>query len=594
MKSRKKWYIGLKPYDHDSGFIGINPEKKEVFGYLLERKTRIKHDSGLIFPLLSEIPQKSVISSGFSWHDFQLPLTNSMLEGETRKIIVSKKKTYFQKIKEIYNKKGILKIIRLFLDRFYVIFPRLLKTSGIKYSFDKILKKRPDLILDKFYDHHLCHAASAYYLYPFKSKKVCVVTLDGKGDGYFSKVFLVEDGIFKEISASIDKYSIGELYSDFTEVLGVVRNSDEGKVEALACYGKPNQKLLEILEKSYKITPDLKITMTAETPEWLKYPGSKKLMTHLMKWRKKIGDKSFSAVIQKFLEDIGVEYIKAIQNKLNINSFAFAGGIFANVKLNLKIIEDCKPKEIFITPPMGDDGTALGAAILSAIKNGEKVDWLINESMPYWGPQYTKNQVLDELKKDKWNNIIKYEDIRVKWYKNAAELISKGEIIAVFQGKMEFGPRALGNRSVLADPRKKETRDRINSTIKRRPWYQPFCPSVLEEERERLFEKSYSNKHMTCAFRMKKKFWEILPSAMHVDGTARPQFVSKEDNENYYNLIKEFKKIAGYGILVDTSFNLHGRAMVMTPAQAIQDFLDCGLDALYIEGFKVRRKSNEK
>ena len=170
-------------------------------------------------------------------------------------------------------------------------------------------------------------------------------------------------------------------------------------------------------------------------------------------------------------------------------------------------------------------------------------------------------------------------------------MIAKGNIIAIYQGSMEFGPRALGNRSILADPRDPKTRDKINSTVKRRPWFQPFCPSVLEEERERLFENSYKHKHMAIAFKMKKEFWNKLPSAMHIDGTARPQFVEEKDNSNYYRLLKKFKELTGYGIVVDTSFNLHGRTIVRTPEDALTDFIDCNIDALFIEGFFVKRKN---
>ena len=154
---------------------------------------------------------------------------------------------------------------------------------------------------------------------------------------------------------------------------------------------------------------------------------------------------------------------------------------------------------------------------------------------------------------------------------------------------MEFGPRALGNRSIVADPSREGIRQRINSTVKRRPNYQPFCPSILEEERLRLFKDSFSHKHMAIAFRMREEYIPDLPCAVHVDGTARPQFVEEEDNPSYYRYLKALKELTGYGVSLNTSFNLHGRTIVRTPHDAVVDFIDCNIDELYIEGFRVKR-----
>ena len=157
---------------------------------------------------------------------------------------------------------------------------------------------------------------------------------------------------------------------------------------------------------------------------------------------------------------------------------------------------------------------------------------------------------------------------------------------------MEFGPRALGNRSIIGDARSLKTKERINSVVKGRPNFQPFCPSILEEDREKLFEQSYKNKHMTCAFKMKKEFTTILPSAVHIDNTARPQFVEEKDNVNYYKILREIKKITGYGVVVNTSFNKHGRTMVTKPEDALNDFLDSKLDFICFQGIFVFKKNN--
>ena len=176
-----------------------------------------------------------------------------------------------------------------------------------------------------------------------------------------------------------------------------------------------------------------------------------------------------------------------------------------------------------------------------------------------------------------------------EWPKHAAKSVSEGKICALFHGKMEFGPRALGNRSIVGNPMIEDTRTIINSKVKMRPSYQPFCPSILEEERERLFSNSFSHKHMAIAFRMRDEFIKDLPCAVHIDGTARPQFVSEEDNPSYFAYLKALKEITGYGVSLNTSFNLHGRTIVRTPEDAIVDYIDCNIDELYIEGYRVMK-----
>jgi carbamoyltransferase len=235
---------------------------------------------------------------------------------------------------------------------------------------------------------------------------------------------------------------------------------------------------------------------------------------------------------------------------------------------------------------MADDGLAIGSAILTAINLGQDVSWLKDFSMPYFGDSYSRQQVKEAL--DGFDNIV-YEDLGYDWPKEAAKSVSKGKICALFHGRMEFGPRALGNRSIIANPMLEDTRKKINSNIKKRPSYQPFCPSILEDERERLFKDSFPHKHMAIAFRMRDEFIDDLPCAVHVDGTARPQFVEEKDNPQYYLYLKTLKKITGYGVSLNTSFNLHGRTIVRSPKDAVIDFIDCNLDELFIEGYRVKR-----
>jgi len=620
MENAKELIIGFKPSGHDSAVFIVDPNNKKVLGISMERITRIKHDSASILTQLGNtifehfnLDKDSKIYLAESFTDFTL---SSIISNILRYEIYKTFEIRYIKDFDKYFKKDTKERYLLLLKRNPVLFlklainqtlisklPKNMKKSFIKfYVGNKLKNKNIDYVE---YDHQLCHAASAYYFSPFdKNEKVVIVTMDGMGDrNCFSSVYLGENNKLKKITESyakkVDKnlsqnvttgrlwYSIGNLYGIFTHVLGFKINSDEGKTEALAAYAKnPKNEIYEDLMKCYTVNDKLQIIPNYERLK--KYFN----INYLNDLKNKMGEENFAGAIQKFLEDFMVEYIKKIIEKTGIKTFCFAGGVFANVIMNLRIWEDSGIERMYIFPAMGDDGTAAGAAVLRAIELGYDVSWLKDLEMPYWGPSYSKEDVEKELKKDKWKDKITYEYIGDKWPEMAAEMIAKGKIIAIYQGRMEFGPRALGNRSILADPRDPKTRDKINSTVKRRPWFQPFCPSVLEEERERLFEKSYKHKHMAIAFRMKKEYWDKLPSAMHIDGTARPQFVEKSDNPNYYRLIKRFKELTGYGIVVNTSFNLHGRTIVRTPEDAITDFIDCNIDAMFIEGFLVRRTKN--
>jgi len=237
---------------------------------------------------------------------------------------------------------------------------------------------------------------------------------------------------------------------------------------------------------------------------------------------------------------------------------------------------------------MGDNGTAQGACFLEAIENKQDLSWIggYKNGMPYYGPRVD----LDNLEKiiEKYNKKVRRLELPSNWHEHVAQRLVSGEIGAVVLGCMEYGPRALGARSIIAFP-SEDARDKINSTVKKRPPFQPFCPSILSEDREDIFEVSYNNKHMTFAFKVKDRHVKHIPSAMHIDKTARPQFVSIEDNKDYYQIIREVKKITGYGVIIDTSFNLHGRTIVRTVEDCIVDFIDCDLDFMILENFLIQR-----
>ena len=603
--------VGTKYCGHDSALCLIDTSEKSIFAMSTERVTRIKHDQLDITPILEKYKFSSINYVAHSYSDF----ADKAQDGELREKMIYNKEiekalriiinpSYIQdlNINRITKNKAIFKALftnfTAVKSYYYSKFKRALvketpesnKNAFIQYI--KINFKKfglnPKKIL--FYEHHLCHAIPSYFLSPFNGKKAIAMTIDGQGDGFFSKVYVFENTKdYKLVGESAAKFigggdrflSIGRIYNLFTQAMDLRPNSDEGKVEALAAYGTADKELLSLLMNATYVNKDsLSIGFNINK---IKYFYD---IDWLKEQRKKIGNESFCATVQSYLEDTIVEYLNAVYKKYPINNLCLSGGVAANIIMSLKIYERTSFKNIYVLPPMGDEGLAIGSAILTAIDLEQDVSWLRSFKMPYFGDSYSRNEV--KLALQQFNNI-SFEDIGKNWPEKAAKSVSEGKICSLFHGRMEFGPRALGNRSIVADPSREGIRQRINSTVKRRPNYQPFCPSILEEERLRLFKDSFSHKHMAIAFRMREEYIPDLPCAVHVDGTARPQFVEEEDNPSYYRYLKALKELTGYGVSLNTSFNLHGRTIVRTPHDAVVDFIDCNIDELYIEGFRVKR-----
>ena len=611
--------IGTNYFGHDSALFYIDTVEKDIFAMSTERVTRIKHDDMDIGPILDKYTFQDIDYVCHGYSSFDTPVACDLRID--RIISLERKKSFRALIKPKY----ITDLYISGLDKYAVIVRRFLKEplntlKNIKQLGLKYPKKTADgrfcenigaheyiekYMLDTlkkykitpqkidFFEHHLCHAAGAYYFSPFafQHKTLCL-TLDGLGDGFFSKLYIFNNDDYQQIgqssiayvndpSGSIRVSSIGELYGNFTEALGLRRYSDEGKVEALAAFAKKDDTLYKELMDSTIISMG-GITYDVKALEPL-YD-----LDYLKRQIKTIGEKSFAATIQSYLEDVVVNYLNMVAEDNEIEHLCLSGGVAANIIMSLNIYERTKFKNIYVLPAMGDEGVALGSALLKAIEENEDISWISKYQMPYYGNELSQDEIKDAIESFKDQVDAKY--IGNNWYSDAAKSIAGDKIVAIVHGRMEFGPRALGNRSILANPVNPKIRERINLKVKKRPEYQPFCPSILEEERERLFEKSFPHKHMAIAFRVKEEFYNQIPSAIHVDGTARPQFVEEEDNISYYKLLKEVKKYTGFGVVINTSFNLHGRTVVHTAKDAILDFIDCNIDELYIEGYSITLK----
>ncbi len=591
--------IGTKFFTHDSAVCTIDTKRKTVTALSTERLTRIKHDDLDASRVLKQLGVEVADAVAHAYSDFSAPAGEtgvSVLQVIRNEVSLQRRALYRPKyLKELLSRGGLKDwsvYLRSPLRASYLGLLRLANkvvpgnlewlnqwsvTNYIKHQLGQVGVNVAAL---HFYDHHDCHAASAAVLAPFGAGSFLNVTMDGYGDGYFSKAYWFEGASSKLIAGSKSVcvagrvMSLGQLYGDVTEAAGYHRNADEGKVEALAAFASQDKGLREVFERAIQL----------EGCEWIinTDPYAQVSVDFLRKQIEVLGPKVVAATIQRKLEDDMVAYINALLEKHPKANLALSGGVAANIIMSLALYERCDLGELFVCPPMSDDGLALGSAVLLAQEYGEDVSWIREHRMPYFGT------VVTEIDEAAARHAV--EEIPVdNWEEDCAEALSQGAVVGVVQGRMEYGPRALGNRSILANPLLPDTRDRINSTVKRRPLFQPFCPSILESERERLFEKSFAHKHMAIAFRMKKEFHESLPCAVHVDGTARPQFVEAADNEGLFNILTAFKERTGFGVLINTSFNLHGRTIVQSADDVFTDFIDCQLDVVYVNGRKFVR-----
>lgn len=595
---------------HDTSIFALFED--DFYGLSQERITRIKHDA--IFPLdaLQEMLRYKKIDPlkiknlnvGIATEAFEKRIFNeysyemttalkNMIQGNNENLFI---KEFVMKKEQLMNSSKVNMLKSFLFNRHGREYLKM-QLSGKKLPLYAIIQKHLNQIFPnaglnlKFYEHHLTHAYSTYYSSEFD--QALVFTFDGEGDGYFSKLYEVDNGNFKEIGSSKNRYvenmkkydfadsgyaSIGNIYSIFTYLLGFTPNADEGKVEALAAFGKYDNQLYHDLCNSVKVNKEkLSIEINVEKLNTIfEQNNIDKILNSLSK-------EDISSAVQKSTEKIALEYLTVAKKRYPSENICLAGGVTANVIMNMNIFETLF-KNVYIIPAMGDDGIAQGAAVMMKQEQNSTQNFRF-PAMPYFGSSYTKKEVEEALK----NANLKYADLGDDAYLKAAEFIVEGKIGALFHGRCEFGPRALGNRSIIADVRNRDIQQIINKDIKNRPLFQPFCPSIMIDERERLFENSYDNKHMTAAFKLKEEFKDKIPGSVHVDLTARVQFVSSQDNPNYYALIKHVKALTGFGVIINTSFNKHGRTMVLTPEHAITDFKDTNLDFMVMEGFLIKK-----
>lgn len=502
-----------------------------------------------------------------------------------------------------YSNKGIFKnLIGYFIYKYPLIFNRAIDIKHKIHDNRKQRKRERDdvRILSKYLnidrkkiiytDHHLLHTFSTIANLP-KNKKSLIFTLDAEGlskrdENLCATVSIFDGKNVRRISETTKSASLGYLYGISTLYLGMKPNEHEFKVMGLAPYAKR--------ENVNKLNPLFKEALWLDG---LEFRSKFRMQYADFYLKEKAVYKRFdnlAGAIQKLTEELTIQWIGNAIKKTKINSIALSGGVFMNVKANQKISELDEVKEIFPMPSCGDECTAIGACFYGYHKYCYNKKEKFNPqplTHLYLGPEYSDKEIGSFLRENnhfKKYQIKKFRDIE----KEIARLLSKNEIVARFKGKSEWGARALGNRSILANPSSRESVVILNELIKDRDFWMPFTPSILEEN---LSEYIINPKKIKCPYMIitfdstKKAKKEIIAAIHPYDLTARPQAVNKRDNPDYYKLIKEFKRLTKVGAILNTSFNLHGEPNVLSPRDAMHTFENSGLKYLAIGEYLVKK-----
>jgi carbamoyltransferase len=597
--------LGISAFYHDSAAALVR-DGNIIAAAQEERFTRIKHDP--------EYPENAI--------NFVLDQGQISFDKVDYVVFYEKPILTFNRLIETYiantpfGFQSFSKAMPLWLNE---------KLFQKKIIIDHIKKKYPLFDETKllFCDHHLSHAASAFYPSPFEES--LILTLDGVGEWTTTAVSMGNGNKIETLEEIYYPHSLGLLYSAFTYYLGFKVNSGEYKVMGLAPYGKPIFKdlifkhLIDVKDDgSFRLNQkyfnySVGLTMTNDNFSNLFKSEPRTSEGKINQFHMDI-----ASSIQKVIEEIIIKITRNMKKKYNCNNLCLAGGVALNCVANGKIIQDGKFKNVWIQPAAGDAGGALGAALSiwhSHLSNKREVK--LNQGLDkmqgsYLGPSYNNIDIEKVLLKYEAN----YELLSTEEMINfTAQILSEKKAVGWFQGRMEFGPRALGARSILADPRDDNMQKNLNLKIKFRESFRPFAPAILDHQAEEWFDIKSDSPYMLLVAQVKKNKIlnynenykknlsgfdllnlkrSVVPAITHVDYSARVQTVSELTNKKFYDLISKFYKITNCPMLVNTSFNIRGEPIVNTPEDALKCFLGTGLDYLIIENYILDKKKQKR
>lgn len=462
-----------------------------------------------------------------------------------------------------------------------------------------------------FVEHHNAHIASAFFVSPFE--RSAVLSLDGFGDFVSASWGAGQGSTFAVRGRVKFPHSLGILYTAITQWLGFPKYGDEGKIMGLAAYGRPRhmakfQQLARVhadgsfeLDLRYFVHHTTGVSMTWEsgTPVMSRCYSDK--LIELFGPPRGAGSAlteyiyDVASSLQQFLEDTVLAMMSHLQHSTGERALSYAGGVALNSALNGKILDQTPFTDVFIQPAAGDNGTSVGAAfyVWSQVLRRSR-SFVMDHA--YTGPQYTDDEIRQRIEAhgilsspDQWSVVhLKEPDLLGA----IASHLANGQVVGFFHGRMEFGPRALGNRSILVDPRRAEMKDVLNSRIKHRESFRPFAPSILEEYTDAYFERSYPSPAMLMVYNVRESMRSVIPAVTHVDGTGRLQTVSQRTNPRYWRLIDEFRKRTGVPVVLNTSFN-ENEPIVCTPDDALACFARTRIDVLALGNWLISRSEVE-
>lgn len=427
-------------------------------------------------------------------------------------------------------------------------------------------------------EHHACHAASAYY--PAQFDDGLILTLDAKGEYDATVVWRAEDGELSRKRTYPDPNSLGTWYAVITEYLGYHADNGEGKVMGLAPYGEHNPDIQRQLFS--KLTGGVDYDVT-DLLTGIFYDDLRTLEELFGRPRRRSGEEftdwhnDLAFMTQQFVEDVVTDIVSEYCRRFDTANVAVAGGVSLNCKLNKRIMEHELVENFFVQPLAHDGGLAFGAGLLHHESS-------IDQQTVYYGPSNT-----DDIETLLEKTRVQY-DCPDDLTAFVARRLADGELVGWFQGRLEMGPRALGNRSILADPRTISSRDRVNRYVKHREEWRPFAPSMLESAASTYLVNAEESPYMIKTFDSTERAQADIPAALHpADKTTRPQTVTPDQNPRYHNLISEFKAITGVPVLLNTSFNDHAEPIVTQPQEALKDFFGMGLDLLVLGEYVIEK-----
>jgi carbamoyltransferase len=575
--------LGFNCYGHDSG-AALIVDDEVVFAVEEERMNRKKHFGG--------VPEHAI---------------RACLDHAGLTLADIDHIAFFWKPSISYAK------IPVYLLKFWNKVPTLLreqKTFSVEenlgmLNYLKDMRKLPEALKKLFptstppkfkfhlLEHHFCHAASAFYPTPYKD--AAILTIDGAGEWTTSMLAHGKGNTITKIGAVVTPYSLGAFYQAISRHLGFKLIEGPGKLMGLASYGNPDTELYKKMREIVTLTPDggFKLDMSYLCYHYTRKSGVTKKFTDIFGPSKSQGkdwsqhELDVAAAAQHFVEDVILHMVRTLKKKTGSENLCMAGGVALNSVANGLIAKEGLFKNIFIQPAAGDSGTALGAALLlnhSVLNRPRK--WVMENA--FLGPEYTSEQYEAAIKKSG----LPY--VRTKNYNEfAAKKLKEDKILAWFQGRMEFGPRALGNRSIITSPLHPDMKAIVNARVKFREAFRPFAAIVLEEDCGKYFDSDFPNPYMLFVYNVRPEYLGKMPAITHVDNSVRIQTVNEKENPELRKLLEAFKKETDCSVLLNTSFNIKGEPIVASPEDAVKSFAEADIDYLVMGDFVVAKPGDE-